>query len=101
MPTTIAVGGSNVAVMLSSANYKQYRDNQVDKACTEGLHLAAEVAIAQAKGYNVTSTTTEEKIKLAHHEEIIRQRSVAIALVKEETEKYDIAIGQEIDGSTE
>ena len=39
-----------------------------------------------------------KEIKTAYEEEITRQRTAAIALVKEKTEKYDISTGQEIDG---
>ena len=84
--------------MLSRSNYKQYRDHQVDKACLDGLAFGAEIALSQAKGFSITPTTTKAEIKTAFDEEIARQRTATIALVKEETEVYDIAIGQQVDG---
>ena len=98
MPTTIAVGSKNVTVMLSRSNYKQYRDHQVDKACLDGLQFGSEIALSQAKGFSITPTTTKAEIKTAFDKEIARQRTATIALVKEETEIYDIAIGQQVDG---
>jgi hypothetical protein len=41
---------------------------------------------------------TNGHIKTAFDKEIARQRTATIALVKEETEIYDIAIGQQVDG---
>ena len=64
----------------------------------DGLHLASEVALSQAKGFSITPTTTKAEIKTAFDKEIARQRTATIALVKEETEIYDIAIGQQVDG---